>query len=50
MAVTMCGENHLFVKFMPFKEKKVHINDPPWITAELEDLIKRRQRVFHKKT
>ena len=50
MAVTMCGENHLFVKFMPFKEKKVHINDPPWITAELEVVFNKREVVFYQST
>ena len=34
---------------MPIKEKKVHISDPPWITAELKHLIKLRQRAFHNK-
>ena len=51
-------KNHLFANFIntgfniltPIKEKKVHINDPPWITAELyKDIIKCRQRAFHKK-
>ena len=38
------AENHLSANFintglnilMQIKEKKVHINDPPWITAELK--------------
>ena len=38
-----------FNTLMPIKEKKVHISDPPWITAELKHLIKLRQQAFHNK-
>ena len=44
---TCTEKNHLLVNLintgfntlMPIKEKKVHISDPPWITAELKHLI-----------
>ena len=31
---------------MPIKQTKLHINDPPWITASFKNLIKLRQKAF----
>lgn len=31
---------------MPLKEDKLHCNNPPWLTVEFKNLIKRRQRAF----
>ena len=31
---------------MPFKTIKLHVNDPPWVTAEFKSLIKARQKAF----
>ena len=38
-----------FDTLMAIKEKKVHISDPSWITAEFKHLMKLCQRVFHNK-
>ena len=31
---------------MPLKAFKLHVNDPPWVTAEFKALIKARQKAF----
>ena len=31
---------------MPLKTVKLHVNDPPWVTAEFKALIKARQKAF----
>lgn len=31
---------------MPLKTIKLHVNDPPWVTAEFKALIKARQKAF----
>ena len=31
---------------MPLKPVKLHVNDAPWITAELKELIKARSKAF----
>ena len=37
-----------FNTIMPNRRITVHVNDPPWITANFKNLIKKRQAAFHK--
>ena len=49
--VNTCEEKHSMLKtgldfILPLKLKTIHSNEPPWISATLKDLIKKRQKAL----